>query len=110
MFAIDVCLGGNILFDGSRFSPKPNTSVTLAVWIKLINNDRRQSVFTTTGNKASTNNLRHYILEIIDGRVRWFRRDERRVNIFSVKTKPLIKIGEWTHLAVTYDGRIPEVG
>ena len=110
MFAIDVCLGGNILFDGSRFSPKPNIFVTLAVWIKQIKKHRRQSVFTTIGDKASTHNLRHYILEIMDSRVRWFHRNERRVTIFSVKTKPLIKIGEWTHLAVTYDGRIPEVG
>lgn len=110
MFAIDVCLGGNILFDGPRFSPKPNASVTLTVWIKLIKNNRRQSVFTTIGDNASTLNQGHYILEIIGGRVRWFHRNERKVTIFSVTTKPLIKIEEWTHLAVTYDGRIPKVG
>lgn len=110
MFAINVCLGGNILFDGPRFSPKPNSSVTLTVWIKLIKNNSRQTAFATIGDNASTHNQGHYILEIIGGRVHWLHRKKRKVTIFSVKTMPLIKIGEWTHLAVTYDGRIPKVG
>ena len=114
MFAIDVCSGGDILFDGPSFSPKPNRSVTLTVWIKLTNNSGKQSLFTTVGDKSSssTHSWRHYILEIKDRRVRWFLRNERKVTIFSVLTKPLVKTGDWMHLAVTYDGvlRMPKVG
>ena len=104
MFAIDVCSGSDILFDGPRFYPKPNVSVTMTVWIKLETNLGEQSVFATVGGNASTHSQGHYHLEIKNGSVRWFHRNEREVTIFSVLTKPLIEIGNWTHLAVTYDG------
>ena len=104
MFAIDVCSGSDILFDGPRFYPKPNVSVTMTVWIKLETNLGEQSVFATVGGNASTHSQGHYHLEIRNGSVRWFHRNEREVTIFSVLTKPLIKIGNWMHLAVTYDG------
>ena len=104
MFAIDVCSGGHILFDGPRFYPKPNSSVTMTVWIKLEKIVSRQAVFTTIGGEASCHSCPHYVFEIKDSRVRWFHRNERKVTIFSVLTKPLINKETWMHLAVTYDG------
>ena len=104
MFAVHVCSGSDILFDGPRFYPKPNVSVTMTVWIKLETNLGQQSVFATVGGNASTHSQGHYHLEIINGSVRWFHRNEREVTIFSVLTKSLIEIGIWMHLAVTYDG------
>ena len=106
MFAINVCLGGDILFDGPRFYPKPNGSVTMAVWIKLDKNLGAQSVFDTIGGNASTHRQGQYHLEVNNGSVRWFHRNELSVTIFSVVTKPLIETGKWVHLAVTYDGAI----
>ena len=106
MFAINVCLGGDILFDGPRFHPKPNGSVTMAVWIKLDTNLGAQSVFDTIGGNASTHRQGQYHLEVNHGSVRWFHRNELSVTIFRVVTKPLIETGKWMHLAVTYDGVI----
>ena len=103
MFATDVCSGDHISFDGPRFYPKPNSSVTILVWIKLEKNVSRQSVFTTIGGNASNNFCPHYVFEIKNSNVRWFHRNEHKVTIFSVITKPLIKAGIWMHLAVTYD-------
>ena len=104
IFDIDVGLGGDILFDGPRFYPKPYSSITITVWIKLTTNLGRQSVFDTIGGNASTHTKGQYHLEIVGGRVRWFHRNEREKDIFSVETNPLIEIGNWMHLAVTYDG------
>ena len=106
MFASNVCLGGDILFDGLRFYPKPSGSVTMAVWIKLDTNIGAQSVFDTIGGNASTHRWGQYHLEVNNGSVRWFHRNELSVPIFSVVTKPLIETGKWVHLAVTYDGVI----
>ena len=103
-FAIDIFIGGDILFDGLRFYPKPYGSVTMAVWIKLDTNLGIQSVFDTVGGRASTHREGQYHLEVDNGRVRWFHRNERHVTIFSVLTRPLIETGNWMHLAVTYDG------
>ena len=97
---INVCIGGDILFDGLRFFPKPRVSVTMAVWIKLNTTLSDQSVFGTAGRTVSI-----YHLEVKHGgNVRWFHRNEQGVVIFGVNTKPLIKTGKWTHLAATYDG------
>ena len=104
IFDIDVGLGGNILFDGPRFYPMPYSSITITVWIKLNTNLGRQSVFDTVGGNASTHTQGQYHLEINYGRVRWFHRNERGKVIFSVQANPSIEIGNWMHLAVTYDG------
>ena len=63
-------------------------------------------MFTTIGGNASNHSRPHYILEINNSSVRWFHRNEHKVRIFSVITEPLIKIGVWMHLAVTYNGTL----
>ena len=111
MFAIDVFLGGHISFNGRRFSPKPKTSVPITVWIKVNKLVGDQSVFATIGGKNAGNSRYH--LEIKpDGGVRWFNRNVGNVGIFNIITKPIIKIENWAHLAVTYDGgsRLARVG
>ena len=76
----------------------------MTVWIKLEENVSRQAVFTTIGGKGSNHSWGHYIFEIKNSRVRWLHRNERKVTIFRVLTKPLINNETWIHLAVTYDG------
>lgn len=103
MFAIDVFLGGHISFNGRRFSPKPKTSVTITVWIKVNKLVGDQSVFATIEGKNARNSRYH--LEIKhDGRVRWFNQNGGNAGIFNIITKPIIKLENWTHLAVTCDG------
>ena len=104
IFVIDVDLGGDILFDGPSFYPKPYRSITITVWIKLNTTFGRHSVFDTIGGNASAHGNGQYHLEVNSGRVRWFHRNESGKNIFSVTPNSLIKVGNWTHLAVTYDG------
>ena len=111
MFAIDVFLGGHISFNGRRFSPKPKTSVPITVWIKVNKLVGDQSVFATIGGENARDSRYH--LEIKhDGGVRWFNRNDGNVDVFNIITKPIIKIENWTHLAVTYDGgsRLAMVG
>ena len=103
MFAIDVFLGGHISFNGRRFSPKPKMSVTITVWIKVNKLVGDQSVFATIEGKNARNSRYH--LEIKhDGRVRWFNQNGGNAGIFNIITKPIIKLENWTHLAVTCDG------
>lgn len=111
MFAIDVFLGGHISFNGRRFSPKPKTSVPITVWIKVNKLVGDQSVFATIGGKNAGNSPYHHEIKP-DGGVRWFNHNDGNVGIFNITTKPIIKIENWTHLAVTYDGgsRLAMVG
>ena len=41
--------GGSVSFDGSHFTPKPNTAVTIAVWVKVNSTNGTQSIFSTKG-------------------------------------------------------------
>ena len=86
--------------------------MTMAVWIKLETNLGEQSVFDTTGGAASTHGQGQYHLEVRNGSVRWYHRNEQGIVIFSVLTEPLIETGTWMHLAVTYDSvlRMARVG
>lgn len=76
----------------------------MAVWVKLETNRGIQSVFDTVGGAMSNHREGQYHLEIDNGRIRWFHRNERRVTIFSVLTEPLITEGNWTHVTGTYSG------
>ena len=102
MFAIDASSGSHISFDGRKFLPKPRVSVTITVWMKVNTIHAHQSVFSTVGGSNSERNRCHLEIQS-DGRVRWSHKNEHGV-IFHIVTKPLIKSGNWTHLALTYDG------
>ena len=104
--------GGDILFDGERFWPKPVEAVTIAVWIKLDTNKGIQSIFDTVGDKFSTHHEGQYHLEIENGKVRWFHRNEKHDVVFSVTSQPLVNEGMWTHAVGTYDSfkRVAKVG
>lgn len=39
--------GGEIMFDGSKFHPKPTTAITVAAWIYIESNTDRQTIFAT---------------------------------------------------------------
>ena len=45
--------GGEIIFDGSKFNPKPTNAITVAAWIFIDSNTDRQTIFATraSGNE-----------------------------------------------------------
>ena len=44
-------------------------------------------------------------LEAVDGRVRWFHRNENKTTVFSIVTDgPVITRKKWVHVACTYNG------
>ena len=49
--------GGEILFDGSRFYPKPSVAVTIASWIYIDSNVKRQTIFATRAGGQSNGEL-----------------------------------------------------
>ena len=49
--------------------------------------------------------LGQYHLEIIDGKVRWFHRNEKGETVFAALTnKAVVEPNKWFELAVSYDG------
>ena len=65
------------------------------------------SLFDTVGS-ISDHHSGQYHLEIIDGKVRWFHRDENAEQVFSVITEPIVRRDQWTHVAATYDANLGE--
>eukprot|EP00795_Rhopilema_esculentum_P008194 gene8194-14126_t len=98
-------LGGDILFDGERFWPKPVEAVTIALWIKLDTNKGIQSIFDTIGQKFSNHKEGQYHVEIENGKVRWFHRNEQHKVVFSIMSQPLVGENVWHHIAGTYDAQ-----
>ena len=56
---------------------KPLFSVTIALWLKLDTNRGQQTIFSTCNPDNPWNTRAQYSLEIMDGRVRWFHRNEK---------------------------------
>ena len=98
-------LGGDILFDGERFWPKPVEAITIALWVKLDTNKGIQSIFDTVGQKFSNHKEGQYHVEIENGKIRWFHRNEKHVVVFSIMSQPLVSEGIWHHIAGTYDAQ-----
>ncbi|XP_046845216.1 uncharacterized protein LOC124439054 [Xenia sp. Carnegie-2017] len=95
---------GDILFHGDTFQFKPHTGVTIAAWVRIIELPGSHSIFDTIG---SSHECGQYHLEINDGNVRWFHRNETQATVFSVEAiGGIIKQSEWFHVAGTYDGII----
>ena len=94
---------GNVSLDGKKFSPKPSSAVTIAMWVKLTSTAGRQSLFDTVpaGSPSKPGN---YHFEVIDGKVRWFHRNVDGHVVFNVTTdRVVVPPNHWTHLVGTYD-------
>lgn len=96
-----------MLLDGERFEPKPRQAITISLWVKLLQTDGIHSLFDTVGSKSDHHNGQYHF-EIVDGKVRWFHRDENAEQVFSVTTEPVIKRDQWTNIAATYDANLGE--
>lgn len=94
--------GGNVLLDGNNFKPKPQKGITILIWIKLMDVVEKQTVFETVGSH-SEHDKQQYRLEIVDGAVNWFHRNEEGVQVFNVKTSDVLKKRKWYNIAVVYD-------
>ena len=97
--------GGDILFDGAQFSPKPRTGISISVWIKLDTTAGTQSIFDTVGTLAKSNHTDgQFHFEVVEGKVRFFHRNEIHATIFDVKSRdPVIQPEQWYHVVGTYD-------
>lgn len=99
--------GGDVLLDGEHFGPKPRQAITISIWVKLLQTDGVHSLFDTVGSISDHHNGQYHF-EIVDGKVRWFHRDENAEQVFSVTTDPIIKRDQWTNIAATYDANLGE--
>jgi hypothetical protein len=49
--------------------------------------------------------IAQYILDVENGRIRWFHRNENGTTVFSILTDlPVLSPGKWSQVAVSYDG------
>ena len=96
-----------MLLDGEHFTPKPRQAITISLWVKLLQTDGIHSLFDTVGSKSDHHNGQYHF-EIVDGKVRWFHRDESGEQVFSITTDPIIKRDQWTNIAATYDANLGE--
>ena len=68
---------GNMLLNGPAIRNKPLTGITIAVWVYMDKTDGQQEIFQTIDPKAPVNKHGMYYLEVSDGHVRWFHRNEK---------------------------------
>ncbi|XP_057312398.1 uncharacterized protein LOC130653922 [Hydractinia symbiolongicarpus] len=98
--------GGNMLLNGHLIKNKPITGITIALWVYMDTTEGQQEIFQTIDPKAPVNKHGMYYLEISDGHVRWFHRNEQGETIFSVETlKVVVQKEVWIHIGATYDSK-----
>lgn len=68
---------GNILIDGQLIKRKPLFGVTMGLWLKLDTNRGEQTIFSTCNPDNPWNSNVQYSFEIVDGRVKWFHKNEK---------------------------------
>jgi len=98
--------GGEILFDGSKFSPKPVSAVTVAAWVFIESNTDRQTIFATRAGGSDHDN---FFLEIEQGKIRWYHIDTAGKTVFFVVTESLLPAKTWVHVAGSYSVQTGEV-
>lgn len=90
--------------NGVTFKPKPRDAVTIAIWVKVDTIYGSQSIFDTVGGSMSNHSDGQYHLEIDNGKIRWFHRNEIHATIFDVRAQRLVEMNKWVHVVGTYDG------
>ena len=63
-------------FNGHLVRNKPRTGITIAVWVYMDTTDGQQEIFITIDPRAKVNKHGMYYLEMSDGHIRWFHRNE----------------------------------
>ncbi|XP_012555797.1 uncharacterized protein LOC100204986 isoform X1 [Hydra vulgaris] len=97
--------GGYILLNGNTIKNKPRTGITISVWVYMDSIEGQQEIFQTIDSKKAVNKHGMYYLEVSNGQLRWFHRNEEGETIFSVETnkKTLLQKEVWVHIGATYD-------
>lgn len=67
---------GNMLLHGDLIRNRPRTGITIAMWVYMDTTEGQQELFHTIDPKAPINKHGMYYLEVSDGHVRWFHRNE----------------------------------
>ena len=75
--SVPLLASGNILLNGFLIKRRPLFGITVATWIKLDTNRGSQEIFTTINPNGAINKHAQYILEINDGKVRWYHSNEK---------------------------------
>ena len=72
--------------NGNAIKNKPRTGITIAVWVYMDSIEGQQEIFQTIDSKKAINKHGMYYLEVSNGQLRWFHRNEegevRYYNIF----------------------------
>ena len=80
---LDLRKGGYVSIDAEHFHNRPGPNLTIATWINLCELTGTRTIFHTSGNKAGFNQGQ-YILEVMDGFVRWLHTDPSGTVVFLV--------------------------
>eukprot|EP00794_Sanderia_malayensis_P012811 gene12811-14124_t len=96
-------LGGRISIDGKNFKGRPSTQITVALMVNLVNAAGTHKLFETVGDH-SKHSLGQYHLEVVEGKLRWFHRNENGDTIFSAITdREILQPDTWLEIVAMYD-------
>ncbi|KII66131.1 Thrombospondin-2 [Thelohanellus kitauei] len=103
-FYLDLNSSGRLILPDETFRNKPRVGITITLWLRIHNIQGTQSIFATEISDGPDPFIGSYHLEIVDGRIRFFLKDEKSNEIFNLDTRDiLIQPGVWMHLCLTYD-------
>ena len=84
-----------MLLHGSLIVNKPKTGITIALWIYMDATDGQQEIFQTIDAKAPVNKHGMFYLEVSDGQVRWFHRNEEGEVSYKLRPNHSKKLCGW---------------
>lgn len=86
---------------GEDFQEKPKDAISLCVWVNHEVSGEDKEIFECIGTGHTSG---QYHVEIsTSNTMRWFHRDETNTEVFNVRGFGNVPVGEWTHIAGTYD-------
>ncbi|KAK3699591.1 hypothetical protein QZH41_014303, partial [Actinostola sp. cb2023] len=91
--------GGQIVFNSKAFHEIPHEAITIALWVKFPPIDNLYNLFTTEGTGAK------YTFQVTNGKIHWSHLNDNGHVVFAQETEPVVNLGDWAHLAATYDSR-----